>query len=108
MFAITIPASNGVWSALNEAPDTEEEWIAIEYDALALAESGNLLLMEGRAVDLGNWRTQARALVDGAEIAAEAARARDLDQLLAIGDTLYNTCVACHNDYMAARRRDRQ
>ena len=58
-------------------PQTDEEWESVWAAALAIAESGNLLMMTPRAVDDGAWMQFARSLVDaGVEAAAAAASAR--------------------------------
>jgi hypothetical protein len=100
MRAITVPASDAVWRAGADPPETADQWVAIEHAALALAESGNLLLMEGRAADRGNWEAQALAMIEAARAAALSARDRDLDRLLDSGDAIYLTCEGCHADYM--------
>jgi hypothetical protein len=100
MDAITVPASDAVWQAASEAPANAEEWLVVEHAALALAESGNLLLMEGRAVDRGAWTEEALVLVRAAERAAEAARNRNLDELSSAGDVIYESCLSCHQLYM--------
>src|SRR5688572_22935464 len=37
-------------------PQNDVEWEIVEHAAIALAETSNLLMMEGRAKDTGNWR----------------------------------------------------
>jgi hypothetical protein len=100
MLGITIPASNAVFAVAGEAPKDDAGWQAIEASALAVAESGNLLLMKPRAVDDKEWKQFALALVDAGAKAAEAARAKDADKASTAGDDLYNTCEQCHAKYM--------
>ncbi len=42
-----------------------------------------------------------RAMIDGGEVAAKAAVAKDPNAILAAGDQIYQTCVACHEKYIA-------
>ncbi|MFO7276999.1 MAG: hypothetical protein DIU56_008200 [Pseudomonadota bacterium] len=106
MQAITIPASDAVWGVATKEPASDEEWLAIKNNALALAESGNLLLMNGRTIagravgEEEEWRGYAKELIRTAVLAAEAAEARDLERILDAGDEIYNVCESCHQKYM--------
>jgi hypothetical protein len=81
-------------------PETDEEWELVWASALALAESGNLLMMEPRAVDDGAWMQFARSLVDAGVVAAEAAEAHDVERVFAAGEVVYNACLGCHARYV--------
>lgn len=100
MQAITIPASNGIFRIGSEVPVDDEAWAAVENFALALAESGNLLLMPGRVLPEEQWRGESLALVRAAREAADAARAQDVDGVLNAGDAIYMTCEGCHELYL--------
>jgi hypothetical protein len=100
MQAITIPEADIVWGVPNEVPKDDAGWLKVENSALALAESGNLLMMEGRAVDHEDWMKQSSLLIDVATQAATAARARDADKMGEVGDELYTVCENCHMKYM--------
>jgi hypothetical protein len=100
MQSITIPEADVVWSVPNEAPKDDAAWLQVENSALALAESGNLLMMEGRAVDHEEWMKHSSLLIDVATKAAMAARAKDANKMAEIGDELYTTCENCHLKYM--------
>lgn len=100
MQSITIPEADVVWSVPNETPKDDAAWLKVENSALALAESGNLLMMEGRAVDHEEWMKHASLLIDVATKAATAARAKDANQMSDIGDELYTVCENCHMKYM--------
>lgn len=100
MQGITIPASNTVFAVAGETPADDAAWHAVEVSALAVAESGNLLLMKPRAVDEGDWRQFTTALIDAAARAAEAARSKDAEKASLAGDDLYNTCEQCHAKYL--------
>ena len=100
MQSITIPDADVVWSVPNDAPKDDAAWLKVENSALALAESGNLLMMEGRAVDHEEWMKHASLLIDVATKAATAARAKDANKMSDIGDELYTVCENCHMKYM--------
>lgn len=107
------PAAQTVWKSVGTvveeevrdfAPTTDEEWAQIRNAAATLAESGNLLMMDGRARDHGEWMTKARRLIDMANEARKAAAARDADALFAAGGRIYEACADCHAKYMVARQ----
>lgn len=81
-------------------PTTEEGWHAVRNNATTVAESGNLLMMPGYAVDDGDWMEYSRGLVDAGIRAREAADAKDAEALFEAGAKLYNVCAACHNRYI--------
>jgi hypothetical protein len=81
-------------------PETDEEWELVWASALALAESGNLLMMEPRAVDDGAWMQFSRSLVDAGVEAAAAAEAHDVERVFAAGEVVYNACLGCHMRYV--------
>ncbi len=87
-------------------PETDEEWEEVWAAAIALAESGNLLMMPPRAVDDGDWIRYSAALVDVGRAAAEVALARDPERVLDIGERIYNVCLDCHVAYAPALRSD--
>ena len=100
MQGIVIPSSNAVFAAAGEAPTDDAGWAAAETNAIALAESGNLLLLPGRAVDEGDWRKHTVALIATSETALAAIRAKDAEKLTAAGDAVYEVCEGCHKVYM--------
>ena len=81
-------------------PQTDEEWEFVWASALAIAESGNLLMMEPRAVDDGAWMQFSRSLVVAGAEAAAAAAAHDVDRVFAAGEQVYNACLGCHMRYV--------
>lgn len=83
-------------------PETDEEWIEVWSAGMALAESGNLLMMPPRAMNEQAWMEYSEDLVDAGFAAAQAALARDFEAVLAEGETIYNACIACHQDYVPA------
>ena len=65
MQGIVDPNADAVWSSVatiftkagteERRPRTKEEWEAVRRRAMTLTESGNLLMMPGRAKDGGDW-----------------------------------------------------
>jgi hypothetical protein len=80
----------------------------VERSALTLAESGNLLMLPGRARDEDKWVKDTKLLVDVATAAFKAARAKDIDAVLALNEQLNTACVTCHQDYRPGYGRRRQ
>jgi cytochrome c553 len=99
MQGIVVPASNAIFRIPNEAPKNDKEWAAVQSNALVLAESGNLLMLPGRAKDDGEWMKDSKALVDAGAAAFKAANAKDTDALTEIGDQILTTCSTCHQKY---------
>ena len=109
MNGITAPASTVIYGAVGTtvtakgmeetAPRNDKEWAAVGTSAAALAESGNLLLMGGRAVDNGDWTKMARELVAASKLALEAAEGKSTDGILSAGGAINETCDRCHEKY---------
>jgi hypothetical protein len=100
MVGITVPASNAVFAVAGETPADDAAWQVVEASALAVAESGNLLLMKPRAVDDQEWKQFALALIEAGVKAGEAAHAKDAEKTGMAGDDMYNVCEQCHAKYL--------
>jgi hypothetical protein len=110
MNSILEPAAEEYWDAVGwiddiEAGTTEirpgspEDWDAVRNAAFVVAESGNLLMMDGRAVDDGAWMSISRSMIEIARTAIAAAEARDEAAVFDAGAEIYYTCTACHSAY---------
>lgn len=109
MLAVVEPAAERYWDAVGWItdsagtqeirPTTDEEWEAVRNAAYVVAESGNLLMMDGRAVDDQTWIALSQAMIATGERAIEAANARDPEAVFTVGGDLYETCTACHSAY---------
>ena len=66
---------------------------------MTLAESGNLMMMEGRALDQEAWVTLSQQFIDVSRRALEAADARNLDAVFDMGAEVYYVCTNCHAVY---------
>ena len=83
-------------------PHTEAEWTNVRNAAVALTESGNLLMMVPRAKDGGEWMQRAQELINTGEAAIRAADAKNADRLFTVGGDIYQACSNCHQKYMEA------
>ena len=82
------------------APKDDVGWEVVEHSALGLAESANLLMIEGRAVDQEDWIKISLAMMDTSIVAAKAAEAKDANALLEAGEKIFDACTACHLKYI--------
>ncbi len=100
MMSMTYPAANEILLITRRGgPADEAQWRAVQRAAVLLGESGNVMMMSGRALDQGNWIREARSLVDVATAAYRAADERDGDALVALSEPLNASCVECHKQY---------
>jgi hypothetical protein len=100
MLDLIHPSSNDILLAINRGgPKDEKEWAVVRRSAVTLAESGNLLMMEGRARDQGDWMKDAKLLVDVGNSAYKAAQAKDGTALAALAGAVDASCTTCHKQY---------
>ena len=100
MLDLIHPSSNDILLAIfRGGPKDEKEWAAVRRGAVTLAESGNLLMMEGRARDQGDWIKDAKLLVDVGNSAYKAAQAKDGAALASLAGAVDNSCTTCHKQY---------
>jgi len=109
MVLILDPAADLLWDSAGTiisaegrqelAPTTDEGWYRVEQAAAVLAETGNLLMMPGRAAG-DDWVEYSSGLIEAGTLAMEAARAQDSDALFDAGGRIYQVCLACHNQYL--------
>ena len=107
MDGIIIPYSQAIFDAvayengqLTRAPRNDDEWHRLYVQALAVAEAGNLLLIDGRAKDERDWVRLAHEMSLKAAAVAKGARLKNVDRVLEAGGELYETCTACHAKYV--------
>lgn len=113
MIGIIDPAADVIWQSvstivtregrIDRVPSTDEEWEELRLNAMVLIESGNLLLIEGRVAVLEAWPVFSQGLIDTGLDTIKAVDARDPDEILAVGERIYNACVACHQNYLGRR-----
>lgn len=106
MVRVLGPAADDYWGAVGTimtlegteeiAPRTFAEWEAVRNAAMTVAESGNLLMMPGRAMEDPRWNEMSLRLVATGRKAFSAADARDPDAVFEAGGELYVVCNECH------------
>jgi hypothetical protein len=104
------PAAERYWQSVSTTisaagieekfPKTDEEWEAVWGGAMTIAESGNLLMMPSRVRDDADWARLSSALVDVGVEAAKAARTRNPETVLEMGEKVYNVCTECHMKFI--------
>ncbi len=109
MLSILEPAAEEYWDAVGWIddvggtteirPGSPEDWDAVRNAAFVVAESGNLLMMDGRAPDDGAWMSMSQAMMAAARTAIAAAEARNEAAVFDAGAEIYYTCTACHATY---------
>ncbi|MBZ5610896.1 MAG: hypothetical protein LAP38_21745 [Acidobacteriia bacterium] len=104
MIHVIYPASDALFYIEREPPKTDVQWNAIRMQALMVAESGNLLMMPGRARD-DEWVKDAKLMVDAGAAAYKAALAKNMDAIVALSDQLTASCTTCHLKYRPNYRR---
>jgi len=104
MVAITLPYSDALLYIERNPPQNERDWETLQLQALMLAESGNLLMMKGRAKNQGQWMKDARMLVDAGAAAVKATRAKDIQAVLALNQQIVDSCITCHKQFRSGRR----
>ena len=100
MMDLVYPASNEILlSIYRGGPKDENEWAALRRSAVTLAESGNLLMMPGRAKDQGGWMKDVKLLVEAGTAAYASAQAKDFQALAKVAEPLDASCTTCHKQY---------
>ena len=109
MNTILEPAADFYWDAvgwiidengtLAIAPSSDEEWELVRNAAYVMAESGNLLMMQGRGADDETWGAMSLAMVQVGRLAIEAAEAKNTAAVFDAGAEVYAVCSACHARY---------
>jgi len=109
MHHMVIPNAQVIWKSTGTIytvgnvqeiqPHTDEEWLNLEASSTVLTEAGNLLMMDGRAKDTGNWMERARALREAGASLHQAAKSRDAAAIFERGGNLFDACQGCHFQY---------
>ena len=112
MQSVVDPNADFVWDAVKTIettagteeirPKTDEEWIAVRNAAVAVAESGNLLMMVPRAKNGGEWMELAQDMINTGQEAIKAAEAKNAEKLFTVGGDIYESCSNCHRKYLDA------
>jgi hypothetical protein len=82
------------------APKTDEEWAAIRNAAATVAEAGNLLMLDERAVNQDDWMQKTKTMIDAAKVVLTAIEAKDAPAVFTAGSDMYLACSGCHAAYI--------
>ncbi len=109
MATVVDPAADFYWDAVGWIidstgteeirPRSPEAWDSVRNAAFVVAESGNLMMMQGRAIPEETFTTYAQAMVDIGRKAIEVAEARDEMAVFDVGAEMYAVCTGCHATY---------
>ena len=132
MDSIVMPSAQVVWDAVAyevsaagetvTGPKTDEDWQKIRWSAVELAESANLLMVPGRAVNLPGavagegelapaaiaeliekqraaWIGYAHVLHEAAMESVRAIDAKDTEGVSNAGGTIDAACESCHRQF---------
>jgi len=109
MASVLDPATDVIWGAAGSviteegeqdlAPVDDAGWQAVFDAAAIVTETGNLLMLPGRAEDNDDWMEYSHALIATGKEAMAAAQAKDAQAVFDVGGKLYLVCVACHQTY---------
>lgn len=109
MNSVLDPATDVIWGAAGAvitedgeqdlAPVDDAGWQEVLNAAAVVTETGNLLMLPGRAQDSGDWMEYSAALISTGKEAMAAAEAQDAQAVFDVGGKLYLVCVACHQSY---------
>lgn len=111
MLTVLEPAADVYWDSVGTimtiegteeiAPESSAEWEAVRNAAMTIAESGNLLLVPGRAKAGDQWTELALALIASGRVALAAAESRDPEAVFSAGSDVYLVCAGCHAVFAA-------
>jgi hypothetical protein len=105
MTDIIYPQSDELFYVMRTPPETDYDWSLLGRSALTLAESGNLLMIEGRSIRQEAWMVAATLLLETAKTAYQATKDHDLEAIVALSPELERSCRSCHEQYHPRYRR---
>ena len=101
MVSAVMPATDTLW-AVDDDPQTDEAWKALEDAAIVVIASGTLVRQGGAGHDDNTWASDpdwqafADTMIGAGVDALQAIRDRDLDALLIATEVMYPPCEGCH------------
>jgi hypothetical protein len=110
MLKVIYPYSDAMFYIQRSPPKNEIEWNELQGKALALAEFGNVMMMQGRARDQDQWLRDAKLLAEAGAAAFRLAKAKDVEGIVGLNEQLVTSCTSCHMHYRPnyGRRRPQQ
>lgn len=110
MTAVIDPNADVVWGSVGTVvsaegedkflPKTDEEWTVVRNSAATVLESGNLLMLNGRARNQDDWMKKVLELMRTANEVLQAVEAKDAEAVFTAGSDMYLACNACHAQYI--------
>jgi hypothetical protein len=87
--------------------DVYEPWQVVDAAAIAIAESGPMLMTPGRRcengkpvpVDRADWRQYVQGLVEVGRAAYKASQSRNVEAVSAVTNDVSDACANCHRVY---------
>ena len=99
MLRVIYPYSDAMFYIQRAAPKNDVEWNELQGKALALAEFGNVMMMQGRARDQEQWMRDAKLLAEAGSAAFRLAKAKDVEGIVGLNEQLVMSCTSCHMHY---------
>ena len=99
MLKVIYPYSDAMFYIQRNPPKNDVEWNELQGKALALAEFGNLMMMQGRARDQGQWQTDSKLLAEAGRAAFTAAKAKSVEAIVELNQQIVTSCTSCHMHY---------
>jgi hypothetical protein len=81
-------------------PQNDEEWAFVVHNAMTLVEAGNMLKHDSEFRDKPEWEQLCQALMDSAMQVVNVAKAKNANEMLNAGGTMYEACTGCHRVYL--------
>lgn len=104
------PNADVVWGAVGTvvtaegeqkfAPTTDEQWTTVRNAAATVIESGNLLMLNGRARNQDDWMKKVQDLMRTANVVLQAIEAKDAETMFTAASDMYTACSECHAQYI--------
>ena len=99
MLKVIYPYSDAMFYIQRSPPMNEVEWNELQGKALALAEFGNVMMMQGRARDQDQWIRDAKLLAEAGRAAFAAAKAKSVEAIVDLNQQIVTSCTSCHMHY---------
>lgn len=96
MVKVIYPYSDAMFYIERNPPTSDVEWNVLQGKALAIAEFGNLMMMQGRARDQDQWLRDAKLMAEAGAAAFRLAKAKDVEGIVALNEQLVMSCTSCH------------
>jgi hypothetical protein len=100
MIEVTIPVSNRVFSTASQESITADNWQQLKTDALSLVASGEWLLVFPAYRNQPVWQQSAGDFIAAAREVAKAGETKNLENVTAASDRLFESCQGCHTHYL--------